>query len=169
MEQNKPGFRLKLNLFDGIVLVLAVLAAAFLLWRAMKPAAVGVSSNPVTTSSTIRYTVRFQRWLPGTSEIIHPNDRLADNIKNYEVGRVVSAEAVPALMQVADEESRRWVWTELEGFEDVLVTVEAPCTVSERAFTVGGGYEVRVGSSCFLRGEGYMGSGPIVSLEEVKG
>lgn len=168
MEQNKPGFRLKLNLFDGIVLALAVLAAAFLLWREMKPAAVGVSSSP-TASSTIRYTIRFQRWIPGTSELIQPEDHIADNIKNYEVGQVVSARAVPALVQVADEESRRWVWAELEGFEDVLVTVEAPCTVSERAFTVGGGYEVRVGTPGFFRGEGYMGSGPIVSIEEVKG
>lgn len=30
---NKPNFRLRLNLFDGIVLVLALAAAAFLLWR----------------------------------------------------------------------------------------------------------------------------------------
>ena len=35
MEQNTQKFRLKLNLFDGIVLVLAVAVAAFLLWRAM--------------------------------------------------------------------------------------------------------------------------------------
>ena len=168
MEQNNSKFRLRLNLFDGIVLVLALAVGAFLLWRAVKPAASGVTASPAA-SSTVRYTIRFQRWIPGTSELIQPEDHIADNIKNYEVGQVVSAQAVPALVQVPDEESRRWVWTELEGFEDVLVTVEAPCTVSERAFTVGGGYEVRVGSSCFLRGEGYMGSGPIVSVEEVQG
>ena len=143
MEQNTPKFRLRLNLFDTIVLVLALAVGAFLLWRAVKPA--------------------------GTSEIIQPGDRIADNIKNYEVGHVVSAQAVPALVQTPDRESRRWVWAELEGFEDVLVTVEAPCTVSDKAFTVGGGYEVRVGTIGFLRGEGYMGSGPIVAVEEVQG
>ena len=36
MEQNTSKFRLKLNLFDGIVLVLALAAAAFLLWRVVK-------------------------------------------------------------------------------------------------------------------------------------
>ena len=82
---------------------------------------------------------------------------------------MVSAQAVPALVQVADRENRRWVWAELEGFEDVLVTVEAPCTVSDSAITVGGGYEIRVGSKGFFRGEGYMGSGPIVAIEEVQG
>ena len=96
MELNTPKFRLRLNLFDGIVLVLALAVGAFLLWRAVKPAA-PVQADPAATS-TIRYTVRFQRWIPGTSEIIQPGDRIADNIKNYEVGHVVSAQAVPALV-----------------------------------------------------------------------
>ena len=39
MEPNTPKFRLRLNLFDGIVLVLALAVGAFLLWRAVKPAA----------------------------------------------------------------------------------------------------------------------------------
>ena len=167
MEQNTPKFRLKLNLFDGIVLVLALAAAGFLLWRAVKPAAQLPSNS--ASSSTVRYTVRFEAWIPGTSEMIRPDDRISDNIKNYEVGRVVSAQAVPALVQVPDQNSRRYVWAELEGFEDVLVTVEAPCSVSDKAITVGGGYELRAGATAYLRGEGYMGSGPIVAVEEVQG
>lgn len=167
MEQNTPKFRLKLNLFDGIVLVLALAAAAFLAWRALKPAA-PVPADPAVTT-TVRYTVRFQRWAPGTSSLIQAEDQIADNVKNYEVGHVVSAQAVPALIQVADEENRRWVWAEVEGYEDVLVTIEAPCVVSDEAITVGGGYEVRAGTMGFFRGEGYMGSGPIVAVEEVQG
>ena len=57
MEQNTPKFRLRLNLFDTIVLVLALAVGAFLLWRAVKPAA-PVQADP-TATSTIRYTVRF--------------------------------------------------------------------------------------------------------------
>ena len=167
MEQNTQKFRLKLNLFDGIVLVLAVAAAAFLLWRAMKPA-VQVPMDPSVTS-TVRYTVRFQRWTPGTSALIQAGDRIADKIKNYEIGQVVSAEAEPARIQVLDTQNRRYVWAEMDGFEDVLVTIEAPCTVSDAAITVGGGYELRVGSTGYFRGEGYMGSGPIVAIEEVQG
>ena len=167
MEQNTQKFRLKLNLFDGIVLVLAVAVAAFLLWRAMKPA-VQVPMDPSVTS-TVRYTVRFQRWTPGTSALIQAGDRIADNIKNYEIGQVVSAEAEPARIQVLDTQNRRYVWAEMDGLEDVLVTIEAPCTVSDAAITVGGGYELRVGSTGYFRGEGYMGSDPIVAIEEVQG
>lgn len=168
MEQNNSKFRLRLNLFDGIVLVLALAVGAFLLWRAMKPDAPVVPANP-TAASNVQYTVRFQRCIPGTSELIQPGDQIADNIKNYEIGEVVSVQAVPALIQVADQESRRWVWAEVEGLEDVLVTIKAPCTIDKAAITVGGGYEVRAGSQGFFRGEGYMGSGPIVAVEEVQG
>ena len=167
MEQNTQKFRLKLNLFDGIVLVLALAAAAFLLWRAMRPAAPVPSDTPATT--TVRYTVLFQRWTPGTGSLIQPGDRIADNIKNYEVGTVVSSEVVPARVQTPDQDGRRYVWAELEGFEDVRVTIEAPCVVNDDAITVGGGYAVRAGSMAYLRGEGYMGSGPILAVEEVQG
>ena len=165
MEQKR--FRLKLNLFDGIVLLLAIAVAAFLLWRMIKPAAPAQSDPTVT--STVRYTVRFQKWAPGTGGLIEAEDRIVDNIKNYQVGRVVSAETVPAIFQVLDTRNRRFVWAEMDDYEDVLVTIEAPCVVTDAAITVGGGYEVRVGNTAYLKGEGYMGSGPIVAVEEVRG
>ena len=165
MEEKK--FRLKLNLFDGIVLLLAAVVAAFLLWRTLRPA-VPVQSDPAVTS-TVRYTVRFQQWAPGTSGIIEAGDHIADNVKNYEVGQVVSAEAIPTRSQTLDTQNRRYVWTEIDGLEDVLVTIEAPCVVTDAAITVGGGYEIRVGTTGYFRGEGYMGSGPIVAIEEVRG
>ena len=165
--EHTSKFRLRLNLFDGIVLLLAAAVAAFLLWKAMKPA-VPVQPDPGVTS-TVRYTVRFQRWAPGTSVLIQEGDRIADNVRNYEVGRVVSAEAVPAQSQVLDTKNQRFVRTEIDGLEDVLITIEAPCTVTDTAIIVGGGYEVRVGGSAFFRGQGYMGSGPIVAVEEVQG
>ena len=38
MEPNKPKFRFRLNLFDSIVLVLALAVGAFLVWSSIKPA-----------------------------------------------------------------------------------------------------------------------------------
>lgn len=165
MEQNTPKFRLKLNLFDGIVILLALVAGGLMLWTALKPQAPAPAGY--TASSDVRYTIRFRRWAPGSSGAVKAGDKIADNIKNYEVGQVVSVQAVPALAQVPDQNSRRWVWAELEGFEDVLVTVESPCVISDDAITIGGGYQVRVGTVGYFRGEGYMGSGPIVAIEEV--
>ena len=80
MEQNTPKFRLRLNLFDGIVLVLALAVGAFLLWSALKPAAPAEGAAPST--ATVRYTVRFQKWIEGTSVLVESGDKLVDNIKN---------------------------------------------------------------------------------------
>ena len=169
MEQNTPKFRLKLNLFDGIVLLAALAVAAFLLWNRFKPAPPPAEDAPPVVTSTLYYTVRFQSWAPGTSELIQPGDQLIDNIKNYNMGHVVSAEAVPARFQGLDQENRRFVWTELEDFEDVLVTIEASCVPGDGKLTIDGAYDVRVGNTVYLRGEGYMGSGPIVKIEEGQG
>ena len=45
MEPNKPKFRFRLNLFDSIVLVLALAVGAFLVWSAIKPAAATVEDG----------------------------------------------------------------------------------------------------------------------------
>ncbi len=166
MEQ-KANFRLRLNLFDGIVLAAALLVGAFLLWRAVKPQG-AVEGIPAAASATVQYTLRFQRWAEGTSALIEPGDQLYDNIKNYAIGQVVSVQAVPAETPVLDQERHRQVQAVLEGFEDVLVTIQAPCAASDEAIVVGGGYELRSGATAYVKGQGYMGSGPIVSVEEVR-
>ena len=154
MEQKK--FRLRLNLFDGIVLALALAVGAFLLWTAMKPQ-IPDEAVPASTSS-VRYTVRLQRCIPGTSELVRTEDV---------VGEVTAVEAVPCRRRVLDRENLRKVWAETDAFEDILLTLESPCQITDRAIILDGGYELRVGSTAYLRGIGYMGAGPVVSIEEV--
>lgn len=163
MESNTPKFRLRLNLFDGIVLILALAVGASLLWSALKPAA--VQPGDTASTATVRYTVRFQRWIEDTSDLIQPGDRLVDNIKNFELGQVVSAQVVPAQSIQLNHLDRVYQLADIPGYEDVLVTVEAPCAVTNEAITVGGGYALRVGATAYIRGVGYMASGPIVAIE----
>lgn len=161
MEQK--NFRLRLNLFDGIVLVLALAVGALLLWSALKPTA--PTAAETVNATTVQYTVRFQKWIEGTGALVEPGDKLVDNIKNYELGTVVSAQVVPAQSLQLSHDDRAFVLTTIHGYEDVLVTVESPCTISDDAITLGGGYALRVGSTAYIRGEGYMASGPIISME----
>ena len=113
----------------------------------------------------MQYTVRFQRWPAGSAQAIHQGDQLADNIKNYDVGTVVSAQAVPCQSLILDQVNGEYVLADVDGYEDVLVTVESPCTVTDEAVTLGGGYALRVGATMYLRGEGYMASGPVIAME----
>lgn len=163
MEQNTPKFRLRLNLFDGVILVVALALGAFLLWSALKPAAQEGGAAP--SSSTVRYTVLFQRMLQGSSQLIQPGDALEDAIKNFKLGKVVSVQAAPAESQVLDNESRQYVLSNLEGYEDVYVTVESACTDNGESLLLDGGYDFRVGQLTYVRGPGYMGSGPVTAIE----
>ena len=85
-----------------------------------------------------------------------------DTVKNYELGTVVSVETVPAQALIQDHEDKAFVLAGIEGYEDALVTVEAPYTEGEDSLLLGGGFKLRV---AYVRGSGYMGSGPVVSIE----
>ena len=150
MEPNKPKFRFRLNLFDSIVLVLALAVGAFLVWSAIKPAA-APAEGAVSAAGTVQYTIRFQKMIQGVSERIKPGDQLVDTVKNYEL--------------VQDHEDKAFVLAGIEGYEDALVTVEAPYTEGEDSLLLGGGFKLRVGVTAYVRGSGYMGSGPVVSIE----
>ena len=117
--------------------------------------------------------------VPGATEV---SATFSENVRHAEVWRyldgpegesvecdyakeVVSFEVVPAVSRQLDHEGRKYVQATYEGYEDILVTVEAPCTESDEAIVVGGGYEIRVGTVTYIRGEGYMASGPIVAIE----
>ena len=164
MENNKEKFHLRLNLFDGIVLVLAVLVAGFLIWNHMKP------SNPAEDPSMteLEYTVIFQRWPEGDSQRIHVGDALQDNVKNAELGEVVSVQAVPAKAEILDQENGRYVKAEVPGYEDVYVTIRTACTEEEYGFMLEGGLPIRVGAALTVRGAGYMANGPVFSVERVE-
>lgn len=163
MESRSNKFRLRLNLFDGIVLLLALAVGAVLLWSAVRPSAAPVESG--SAADTVRYTIQFQRCLEGTVNAIHEGDRLTDSIRNYELGRVVSATAAPARALRVDNLSRSYILTTMEGFEDIDVVVEAPCVITQDAVTVGGGYPVRAGASAFIQGDGYLATGYIIAVE----
>ena len=163
MEENK-GFRLKLNLFDGIVILLALAVAAVLLYMNLKPAApAGDTSAPA--AATTQYTIRLQKTLPGTGELIEAGDALVDVVKNFELGTVVSATVMPATDSMINEEAKAYVTAEIPGYEDIEIVVESSVTYGEENILVGSGYKLRVGEKIYVRGPGYLGSGEVYAIE----
>lgn len=167
MEQHNQKFRLRLNLFDAIVLIIALAVGAFVLWNAFKPQAAPSSGETASPASTVRYTIRFQGLAEGNGALIQPGDALEDTIQNYALGTVVSVESVPATTQILNQETRQYVQAQIPGCEDVLVTVESPCTISDQYLNLSSGYTIRVGGTAYVRGPGYVGVGPVVSIERL--
>lgn len=163
MEENK-GFRLKLNLFDGIVILAALAVGAVLLYMNLKPAApAGDTSTPA--AATTQYTIRLQKTLPGTGDLIESGDALVDVVKNFELGTVVSATVMPATDSIINEEAKAYVTAEIPGYEDIEIVVESSVTYGEENILVGSGYKLRVGEKIYVRGPGYLGSGEVYAIE----
>lgn len=160
----KKNFRFKLNLFDGIVLVLALVAVAVLGFLTLKPAA-APEEGGAADASTVRYTVRFDAAIAGTGASITPGDVLEDSIKNYKLGTVESVEVRTARVKTHDEENKQVVYCDVEGLEDVYITVVASGTLGDDAVILDGGYNLRVNAVAYIRGEGYLGYGPVISIE----
>lgn len=163
MEQHTPKFRLRLNLFDGIILVLALAVGALLAWSALKPQAAASPEAP--SVSTYRYTVCFQRWPEGNSRLLQAGDQLMDSTKNYPLGQVVDFEAVPAEILMLNQETRRYELAPVPGYEDIYVTVESTGSEREDEIVLGGGFSLRAGVTAYIRGAGYMASGPITQIQ----
>lgn len=163
MEQK---FRFKLNLFDGIVLVLALCVGAFLGYSYLKPAPAPTEETSVVATSTLRYTIKFQKMIEGTETLVEPGDKLVDNIKNYNLGTVVATEVIPCTTRVEDHVNKQVVRAEIPGHVDLLVTVETDSAVlGDDAVVLDGGYKLRVNTTAYIKGEGYMASGPVMSIE----
>ncbi len=161
MEQNKKAFRLHLNLFDGVVILAALAVGAFLLWSQLKPA-----DSPVAPAAQkIQYTVVLKKTVPGTGAQVEVGDPLIDAVKNFDLGRVVSAETCPAQDVALDTENATYVMTDVPEKEDVYITVESSAVVSDEMITLGSGYVVRVGEVIYVRGPGYLGSGTVYAIE----
>ena len=165
MENNNEKFRLRLNLFDGIVLVLAVVVAGLLVWNHLKPET--PAEDPNTT--TLEYVVRFQRWPDSTVDMVHEGDKLVDNVKNFSLGTVKSVEVVPATGEVFNEADKCFDRAEVPGYSDLLVTVVSDAaSIGTDMIKLDGGVQLRVGMSLYIRGQGYMASGPVLSIQRAE-
>ena len=166
-KKKKPDFLKKLpihlNLFDTVVLVVAVVVGVVLLWNLVKPEPQAGSASAKT--STIRYVVQYYRWNEGDSSKIIPGTTVEDGIKNYKLGKVVEVKAIPATTLILNETTRKYEIHTLPGLEDVLVTMEAQGTFDGRGVNLDNGFLLRVGETIYGRGEGYMGIGPAISIE----
>ena len=155
-------FRFKLNLFDGIVLILGLVVVAVLGYLTLKPSAAPETNQNV---QTIRYTICLEAALEGTGAQVRPGDSLTDSIKNYNIGTVESVETTVARVETFDMDEKKIVYTEAEGAEDVYITVVAPAVIGENAVILDGGYKLHVNMVAYVRGEGFVGYGPVVSIE----
>lgn len=163
MEKQNAGFRLRLNFFDSIVLLLALLAGAFLLWRAVAPHQTETVAIPQTQQ--VRYTIRLTRALPVLEELVQPGQSITDSARNNALGTVVAVECAPGTYFTLSEREHAWIYAPVPDRINVTITIEANATGDDSQLLINGSYALRVGDKIYVRGPGYIGSGDVIAIE----
>ncbi len=136
MEQQTPKFRLRLNFFDSIVLLLALLAGAFLLWRAVAPHQAENVAIPQTQQ--VRYTIRLTRALPILEELVQPGQSITDSARNNALGTVVEVQCEPGTYFTLSEREHAWINAPVPDRINVNMTVEASATGDDSQLLING-------------------------------
>ena len=155
----KKGILRFFNLFDIILIGVIVILAVVLVFLS-RTGEVDESSS----HGTVTYVLELRRMENGSEEMVKAGDRLTDKIKKYDIGTVTNVEIKDAVSLQDDILQGASGDAVFPSGKDVYVTVEAPCTESGTAITVGGGYTIRVGRDVSVRGPGYFGAGYIIDI-----
>lgn len=162
MEKHSNNRRLRLNLFDIVILiVILALGAVFVLWQ------MGWFTDGFREGETrtVRYTVELTGMKNGTAGEIQVGDTMTDTSLNAPMGTVVAVEVKPSTTLSKDLETGEYFETEIPEVETAIVTLEAECTESQELLTLSGGYVIRGGATVSLYGPGYFGEGYVLYVE----
>jgi len=164
MENNSAPKKIKwrLNLFDVIFIVCALIAAGLILNYSNRSDS-GESIIPSSTE-TIIYTAEFQQMRGDTALLIQPGDALVDKVEKRAVGTVVSVEVRTSTIGQKDLATGERIVTEIPDRTDAILVVSAQANVTDSQISVSG-YDIRVGKGITFNGPMYNGIGFIIGIE----
>ena len=162
MEKSTEKRRWRLNLFDVIFIVCALIVAAVILVYSSRSGS-GIIA-PTGAQETVLYTMEFRKMLPGTAELIKPGDTLVDKTERKPMGTVVSVTLQPSRFSEKNFITGDRVMSEIPDRTDAIVVVAGQATVTERNINVGG-FMIRAGAKISVNGPLYNGSGFIIDIE----
>ncbi len=160
MEQNHKKFHLRLNLFDSIILVLALLVGGVALFFLFHK-----DNLVASTAATATYTIRLQYCAPEIEGEIQPGDQLEDAIKNLDLGTVVSVTYTTTPAYILNEDTLTYECQSNPQYINAEIVVTCPVTLTEDEILLTSGYRIRGDEAVYVRGPGYLGSGIILEVE----
>ncbi|MBQ9280050.1 MAG: DUF4330 family protein [Clostridia bacterium] len=149
----------RINWLD-IIIILVLLIVAIAGYSYLKRDNVDISPN----TEKVVYQIRTNECLANVYDYIEEGSVLRDSIKNYNIGTIVAKDYEKSKRYSVSQDTREIVETELEDKIDIILTVEANATVTDKKISVGE-YPLKVGNEAYIKGKGYAAGGYIISIE----
>ncbi len=164
-QHGKRGFRF--NIVD-LILLLIILAASAAMVYLLLPAEIPGNAQPVSKEVRITYTL-FVEKLPATVQgNIRIGDAVTDTADMRQIGLVSDVSYSESVFAGVDQLVGEYVYSELPGYIDVTVKVDATAVKTASGITVDG-FTVAVGKQIPFRVPGFTGTAVCTVLEEYIG
>lgn len=118
----------------------------------------------VVETHKLKYTFELIDCPVGFSQKIKVGDSIMDNVKNYHMGKVLEVRATENKKLANNLIDNTIVESVIPDKETVIVTMEANVTETESDFKVDGNYVVKAGKDIAIKGNGYAGTGYILTI-----
>lgn len=156
---SKENRKWRPNIFDAVIVLIGAAVMALIV-LVLRPAAANVNKT-----EALEYTVELINMPEGTWRNIQAGDALIDNVKNLDLGTVVSCEAVPYTMSMAKADGSAVVESAVPNYESIHIVVRSHMSLTDKAVITSGGFTVRVGTDVYVKGPSYAGSGYVIAVE----
>ena len=164
---DKKKCKLKFNLFDGIVILLALAIAAGVVFYARRKNAAPAEGEQTARAAqvTVRYTLEIEQAYEEAAELAKAGDELYERTKKQYMGKVDSVEILPSTVLVKDTVNGKFSYEEVPNRKNIKMQVTAQGTRTEESVTLDSGLEIRAGENFRVYGNGYYGTGYVTRME----
>jgi hypothetical protein len=160
--ENKPARpRLKISIFDIVIIAVVIVAAGALIfvWRMS-----GKSSDTAVNARPVHYTIELNGMVQGTAGKIGAGDTIIDGDKKFVMGTVQSVTIGPATSLTPNRENGDTLQSVVPGKEMATIVLVCDCSSTDANVTAASGYVVKVGTEVHAVGPGYAGIGYIIAI-----
>lgn len=149
--------KFRLNIFDiVIVLIVAVIAVGLYVFT---------HRETVVETKKLIYTIELRNVPEGFTNLVKEGDELTDGVKNYNMGKVLSAERQDFKLLSNDYNTNTILDSVVPEKETCVIRVEADVTETAMDYKVNGNFLVKAGIEINVHGPGYAGNGYILSID----
>jgi hypothetical protein len=149
----------KIGVLDILIVLIIVIGVLFALRFS-----VNTNAGAAAGTQKITYTVLLAKKLPGFEKDIIAGQKVFDSLNGGEIGVVLGYEIRPNLTTYPNLTTGQLVQTQVEGLNDIEVTISADAKLLQDAVMIGD-YDVPVGKEMFIKTKSFASTCFCIKLD----